>query len=261
MKTLSRENKTFIGYIIIGICLVALGASVVSAIVLKGEPHDPETFCPMKISAHTIVVLDKTDVLSPGQQKFVLDYIDKERDKLGALEKFSVFTLTENLHLNLEPVFSKCNPGTGKDANPLYQNPRKIQLRFDKLFADPLKEDVSGIFADGTSQKSPIFEMIRELTYRADFGEDVGQRKLIILSDMMQHTPEYSHYKSRPDYSAFVTAPYSDEVSANLYSVDVQIVYLLRDTLGKAQGKQHLKFWNEYLAAMGAGIVEVRNIR
>ena len=135
MKTLSKENKTVIGYIIIGICLVIFGASMVSALVLKTGPYDPETFCRDEISAHTIVVLDKTDSLSSNQQKFVLDYINNEKAGLRTFEKFSIFEFTENTYTNPDPVFSKCNPGTGKDANHLYQNPQKIQMRFDEFFS------------------------------------------------------------------------------------------------------------------------------
>lgn len=35
METLSKEKKTVIGYIIIGICIAVFGASMISALVLK----------------------------------------------------------------------------------------------------------------------------------------------------------------------------------------------------------------------------------
>ena len=261
MMTLSKENKTVIGYIIIGICLVVFGASMVSALVLKGETYDPETFCQDEVLAHTIVVLDKTDSLSISQQKFVLEYINREKDTLGTFEKFSIFTLIEDSYTNPNPVFSKCNPGTGKNANQLYQNPQKIQIRFDKFFSKPLKENMSNILTDNTGSKSPIFEMIRELSFRDDFGDDVKQRTLIILSDMMHHTSEYSHYKNTIDYKYFSKKSYAYEMAIGLNSVNVKIVYLLRDNLGKTQGKRHLSFWKEYFEDMGAELADVRKIR
>lgn len=261
MKTLSKENKTVIGYIIIGICMVIFGASIVSALVLKGEPYDSETFCRDDLNAHTIVVLDKTDSLSNNQQNFVLNYINNEKAGLGTFEKFSIFAFTENTYTNPDPVFSKCNPGRGKDANQLYQNPRKIQLRFDEFFSRPLEENMSNILSDNTGSKSPIFEMIRELSLRDDFEAAVNQRTLIIISDMMHHTSEYSHYKNTIDYKYFSEKPYAYEVSASLNSVNIRIVYLLRDNLGNIQGKRHLSFWEEYFEEMGAGVVEVRKVR
>jgi len=261
MKTLTKENKTVLGYIIIGICLVIFGASMVSALVLKTGPYDPETFCRDEVSAHTIVVLDKTDSLSSSQQKFVRDYINNEKAGLGTFEKFSIFAFTEDTYANPDPVFSKCNPGTGKDANQLYQNPRKIQMRFDEFFSRPLEENMSSILSDNTGSKSPIFEMIRELSFRNDFGDDVLQRTLIIISDMMHHTSEYSHYKNTIDYKYFSEKPYAYEVSASLNSVNIRIVYLLRDNLGNIQGKRHLSFWEEYFEEMGAEVADVRKIR
>ena len=140
--------------------------------------------------------LDKTDLLSISQQRFVLNYINKKKDKLRRFEKFSIFSLTENTYVNPEPIFSKCNPGTGKNSNKLYQNPKKIQMKFDRFFSRPLKENMKSVLSDGVGSQSPIFEMIRELSFRDDFGEDVKQRTLIIISDMMHHTPQYSQYSA-----------------------------------------------------------------
>lgn len=261
MKTLSKENKTVIGYIIIGVCLVIFGALMISALVLKGEAYDPETFCLDEVFAHTIVVLDKTDSLSINQQRFILNYINKEKDKLRTFEKFSIFTLTENTYMNPEPLFSKCNPGTGKNANKLYQNPKKIQMRFDSFFSKPLKENMNSILSDDTGPRSPIFEMIRELSFRDDFGEKTQERTLIIISDMMHHTPKFSHYRNSIDYKSFLKKSYMDEVAVSLNSVNVKIVYLLRDKLGSIQGKRHLSFWEDYFEDMGAEVAEVRRVR
>lgn len=259
--TLNKENKTVIGYVIIGICSVVFGALIISALVLKSEAYDPETFCLDEVLAHTIVVLDKTDFLSTSQQRFILEYINREKDKLATFEKLSIFTLTENNYLNPEAIFSKCNPGRGKDANKLYQNPRKIQMSFDRFFSKPLKENVSSVLSDSTGSRSPILEMIRELSFRDDFGDDVKKRTLVILSDMMHHTSEYSHYRNRIDYKSFSKEFYADEVAASLNFVDVKIVYLLRDKLGRIQGKRHLSFWKDYFEEVGTGVVEVRNVR
>jgi len=261
MKTLSKEKKTVIGYIIIGICIVVFGASMISALVLKGEAYDPETFCLDKVLAHTIIVLDKTDSLSINQQRFMLNYINKEKDKLRTFEKFSVFTLTENAYMNPDPVFSKCNPGTGENANQLYQNPQKIQMKFDRLFSRPLKENMNSLLSDNTGSKSPIFEMIRELSFRDDFGDGIEKRTLIIISDMMHHMPKYSHYKNKADYKYFSKKSYADEVAVSLNSVNIKILYLLRDKLERFQGKRHLSFWEDYFEDMGAEVTNVRHVR
>ena len=261
MKTLTKENKTVAGYIIIGVCLVIFAVLAVSAMALKGEAYDPETLCPDVVMAHTIIVLDKTDFLSSDQQRFALNYINREKDKLGPSEKLSIFTLTERNYINPEPIFSKCNPGTGENASQLYQNPRKIQMRFEEFFSKPLEENMNDILSDSTGSKSPILEVIRELSLRDDFGNNVEHRTLIIISDMMQHTSKYSHYKNTVEYKLFSKKPYADEVKANLNSVNVKIVYLRRDKLGNIQGEKHLSFWEDYFNEMGAEVTDIKNIR
>lgn len=258
---MERLNKTSIGYIIIGACLAVFCALFASAIVLSGESYDPETFCLDELSAHTAIVLDKTDPLNKGQQDFVLKYINKEKNRLKDFEKLSIFTLTEDTYIDPEPVFSKCSPGTGENANGLYQNPKKIRLKFEKFFSAPLKEMLENIFSDNTNNQSPIFEMIRELSYREDFGKNVPERTLIIISDMMHHTSSYSHYREKTAYEDFSETSYGYEVVADLDSLTVKIIYLLRPGLTNVQGKRHLLFWEKYFQAMGAEIVEVRKIR
>jgi hypothetical protein len=261
MKTLDNKKKTMVGFIIIGICLAIICVLTISAYVLKSEAYDSETFCRGEVSAHTIVVLDTTDPLSSVQQRFVLKYIDTEKDKLRDYEKLSIFTLTENTYIAPEPIFSRCNPGNGKNANQLYQNPRKIELKFDRSFVEPLKKEIESIFSSTIDSKSPIFEIIRELSLRNDFSEGVQKKTLIIISDMMHHTSNYSHYRDRIDYGYFAKSSYINEVSANLHSVDVKIVYLRREKLNNLQGEQHLLFWKNYFQAMGADVVEQRNVR
>ena len=84
---------------------------------------------------------------------------------------------------------------------------------------------------------------------------------LIIISDLMQHTSKFSHYKNRSSYKYFSNKSYAYEVAASLNTVDVKIVYLLRDKLGNIQGSRHLTFWKEYFEDMGANVIKVSNVR
>lgn len=260
MKGIDKKGKTFIGYVIIVFCLVIIGAAVMFVLGQKGKESDPETFCLDNVSKHTIVLLDKTDSFSINQQKFILKYIAGVKDRLEAFEKFSIFILTEDNYMGLEPLFSRCNPGTGEDANQLYQNPEKIQMRFNQFFEKPLQENLSVALSSSTSSKTPLFEMIRELTFREDFGNGT-ERRLIIISDMMHHTRHYSHYKQAMDFERFAGLSYSDEVKAHLNSAAVEIVYLRRSALEYRQGKRHISFWKDYFNFMGARVALIRNVK
>lgn len=260
--TADAKKKTVWGYCIIGLCFVVVAVLSISAFALRGRPYNPETFCPTDGACpHTIVLIDLTDTLSNDQQKYVLNYVSRVKDRLTDFERLSIFTLTENTYIVPEPVFSKCNPGDGKEANELYQNPGKMKLRFDRFFSEPFKEALKSMDFEKTDDRSPIFETIRELAYRDDFGKDVSERTLIIISDMMHHTSSYSHYRNSLDYEAFSKMPYADEVRVDLDSVTVRIVYLLRPKLKALQGEAHLLFWEKYFEANGAAVAEVRHVR
>jgi hypothetical protein len=262
MKTLDKNKKKVMGYIIISACFILFCVLIILSIALKGEAYNSETFCLLdKESPHTIILIDKTDSLNKNHERFVLDYINKVKNRLEVYEKLSVFVLTADSCIVPEPIFLKCNPGTGEGANELYQNPKKIKLKFDRFFSNPLWNVLEETLSDSTDDQSPILEMIRELSLRDDFSRDVPKRTLIIISDMMHHTANYSHYKCGVDYSAFAKTPYFEEVVSSLQSVDVKIVYLLRTKLNKVQGRQHLVFWGNYFQAMGGDVTDVRHIR
>lgn len=257
----NKENKTVTGYIIIGICFIIFCVLVASALALRQEPTDSVTLCQDEVLAHTIIVLDKTDLLSDSQQRFILGYVNTVKENLNSFEKFSVFTLTENSYLYPEPIFSKCSPGTGKKVNKLYQNLRKIQIRFEEMFSKPLKDNMANILSDNKGLASPILEMIKELSLREDFGSEVPNRTLIMISDMMHHTSEYSHYRNEVSYHRFSRRSYAGDLATRLNSVNVKIVYLVRDNLASIQGKNHLSFWEDYFKNMGASMSLVRGVR
>ena len=85
-------------------------------------------------------------------------------------------------------------------------------------------------------------------------------KHLIIVSDMMQHTSAYSHYRDLSNFSSYKTSKAFDQHLSNLNEVDVEIYYIRRPELSSKQGKSHILFWEQYIHAMGGALVRVRNI-
>ncbi len=237
---------------------------VITSFFLKQERrYDAQTFCPNKqLTNHTIIVIDKTDPFTETQKDYIKSYIDRIRNELSLYEKISLFTLSDNNYIAPTAVFSKCNPGTGKEANVIYQNPRMIQSKFDDFFKTPLDNILKNIFQEYSAPISPILEMIREISYREDFSSNVLKRNLIIIADMMQNMPNlYSHYSDIIDYKEFKKDPYFNEITTNLNGIEVQIIYLYRPKANLKQGRKHIFFWEQYFQNMGAHISLVRFIR
>jgi len=233
------------------------------AIYLAGPKPDPETLCPedRPLVAHTVVLVDKTDPLTEGQFRYLKEKILGARDRLVQFEKFSIFVLDDKNYMSPEPLFSKCNPGRGDEANPFYQNPRKIQKKFDAFFEQPLEDTLKDLKSVGVASRSPIMEMIREISYRKDFSNQVPERRMILVSDLMENMPDhYTQYAGTINYEFFTEQPYAGELKANLSQVKVDIGYLMRNGMG-LQTNDHVLFWYKYLAAQGASVSGIRKVR
>jgi hypothetical protein len=75
---------------------------------------------------------------------------------------------------------------------------------------------------------------------------------LVIVSDMAQHSSEFSQYGS----SKHLVRPDLDYFQRDLTGVSVRIHYIARRTL-KMQGPRHKKFWKQYFTSMGSRDVSI----
>jgi hypothetical protein len=251
-----------------------IGALIVAAVTAKmmlqsGQVRtDPDTLCPTRSTyAHTVVLIDKTDPLSEGQRRAFRSLIKEIREILEIREKLSIFVLDDTNYSAPAAAFALCNPGTGADANELTQNPRKIHRNYLARFGAPLDRVIDDLSLGEEARTSPIMEMIQSVSFVSDFDATFAPRRLFIVSDMMQNTPEYSHYRSGGkrskvlDFDRFRQSPRMAAVATNLDRVDVRIVYLIRPRTGALQTREHILFWEQFFAEAGARVTEVRPVR
>ena len=82
------------------------------------------------------------------------------------------------------------------------------------------------------SDESPIFESIQSIAVRA-FGalpESNKDRRLVIASDMLQNTPEYSQYHGIGSFEEFKRSQYYRRVRADLRGVEVELYYFAEES-------------------------------
>lgn len=261
-KALSRKDKQGLAIIcasLLGLVIIALVPIFVS--VLK-VPYDEETLCPSdREYAHTVILIDKTDPLTATQEDLLRRMINQIKDEMQLYEKLSVYVLDDRNYAFPTPRFALCNPGSGDNASPLYQNPRLIHQRFTEKFGQPLSDALAGIRLGDTRPNSPIMEMIASIAELKDFKPSKERRRLIIFSDMLQHMPEYSQYHAAPDFKTFADTPYARRLSVEMTGVSVRIVYLLRAGSERRQTNAHGLFWEQYFARLGARLDEIRPSR
>jgi hypothetical protein len=83
-----------------------------------------------------------------------------------------------------------------------------------------------------------------------------GERRLIIISDMLHNTPQFSMYRGPVDYETFAASKYGRKAQLELRDVEVELHYLINNP--QLQTKRNLKFWEDYFIKAGAQIVAVR---
>jgi hypothetical protein len=261
-KKLTKIEQDRLGIkILIGVAVVIALVVIVAVLGGKGPDggYDQDTLCPRKQPyAHSIILIDKTDLFSTSQQTVLVNIIGRVRDRMEEFEKLSIFVLDDRNYGSAVPVFALCNPGRGDNFNPLYQNPELARRIFDTKFGQPLKEVLKVLTVGGKRPTSPIMEMIRAISVVEDFApKGAKARRLILFSDMLHNTPSFSQYQNHERFSKFRTTDYARRAIPNLSGVDVEIIYLLRDGAGRHQTRGHAIFWEHYFNATGARLQDL----
>lgn len=261
-RKLSKKDKQGIIVMVASLLgLIVLG--MIPVIVnLTSVPYDEETLCPLHEDyAHTVILIDKTDPLTETQEGLVQRLIERIKSDMLLHEKLSIYVLDDTNYSFPTAKFSLCNPGTGENASPIYQNPRLMERKFEDNFGTPLTLALDGIQLGDTRPNSPVMEMIASIAALDDFQPSDQRRRLIIFSDMLQNMPGYSHYRVTPDFASFANTDYARAQLVDMRGVQVQIVYLLRDGGAKRQTNRHGLFWEQYFDRMGAKLTEIRPSR
>ena len=244
------------------VAALAAALSVVAAIVIAIAPwdvgnYDPSSLCPKDGNyPRTAVLVDATDSLSESQVKTVAEEINALRDRLTLHEWVGIFVLNEDNLILPAPEIALCYPGDGATANPLIRNPDLIQRQFEKKFQRPMESAIQRLAKTPPQVTSPIHEMIRAVALDRNF-DSTKKRRLIVVSDMLQNTPEYSHYRNDADFSAWRNSAHGRGFPQfSLLGVEVEILYLKRtdDFARAAQNLGHVRFWENYFAELGASV-------
>jgi hypothetical protein len=74
---------------------------------------------------------------------------------------------------------------------------------------------------------------------------------------MLQHTPEHSHYNAMTSFQAFRLSPHYRRVRTDLRGIEVEIMYVRRETKPSVQGQKHIEFWQQYITDMGGILTHV----
>jgi hypothetical protein len=240
---------------LIALALAGLAGLAIAGFALRPPPIDAETLCrtDRALAAHTFILVDSTDRLEPRHRRRLRAVVAQERTRLKPYERLSIAAVRPDRPQEPRLLFSLCNPGDGRDANPLFQNTKRAQERFDETFGTELDRAVRRASGGRAARASPITASIRAVAADPEFGPSIRARRFVLISDLLEHDPVgFTLYVSQTDYGRFRAA---GARAPDLNGVAVRIAVLDRPDHADRQTYARERFWPNYFDESDASSV------
>jgi hypothetical protein len=263
MRRSRAAQKRHARNIAVGVAALVLFASVLAGVGYylwtRDAGLDRQTLCPKSGPAgHVVLLVDKTDPLNFSQKEAFLRLLEELVDRRVAPGWLvSVFVLGEDFREGAKPLVEVCNPGSGEGRSELTANIAKLNAQYRQRFREPLLKQADVLIATRPAKSSPIIEMLQLVSINGFRRHAAaGPRRLIVVSDMLHKTPQFSMYQGIPDFDQFASTDYGRKMRAELDGVEVELHHVLN--YPKLQNSRQLQFWESYFTRSGARLATVR---
>ena len=268
-----KRRKDILG--IIGITsILALGGGGYYFFSSNSDPIDSTTNCSIKNGpkAVTAIIFDKSQMYEERQVNDIQNSLEfwlsgrepKSKDRRVNLEFFAEGNLiqlyvTDNHDVNsvegLKPEVELCVPADFKDANSLIENPKMMKETYQKFlnkFSSILRD-----FLKTQEGITPLLETFVGVANSKSFLEhDKKQHNMLIISDMLQHSDDYSHYNQGVSWESFQKNMPATSVyfRTRLNNVRYQVFQPIRKKPedNALQTPELMNFWSEFFKKAGA---------
>jgi hypothetical protein len=255
-----RKQDIFGVVIIVAVFVLAVVGGGLAFRSLSNKPTiDPLSFCSSDgYSQHVVLLIDVTDAFVKLQLIALQTKLDQVLNGLNVHDRFSLFFVGEDVEAATDPVFSLCNPGSGANFAMTDDNPRLREKVFQNSFRAPINLSIDQLLGNKEQNSSPIIEMLRVVSVVGFKGDgDEVEKRLILISDLIQNTPGFSRYKSGYEAKSFVTSKYYQRNLTNLTGIELDLVYVSRKGFEQMQMKSDAEFWHKIIDKMGGKVSSV----
>jgi hypothetical protein len=239
------------GIALIFLALAALGALAVFYFSVTPKPKlDAASLCPVDGPyGITVVLVDTSDDLPEPTQREVLGQLEDQISELPDYHKLDIRVL-DIAGGRSRSLFSKCNPGDGTGLSEWTDNPRLARMRWLENFRQPAKVAVKNSLASAKAKSSPIMGAIQDIAID-QFSSAAAQKvekRLIVISDMLEFTPLYSQYPGAGDlsYQRFKRSSAYLKFRTDLHDAHVKIEYV-QQTQVTIDSVRHIEFWRDWI--------------
>jgi hypothetical protein len=247
-----RERGPWFWRSAIALMLTSVFGLFAAAAIHQPPATDPETGCKLdrEDPVHTIVLVDQSDPFNATDLDWVRTLLDGEARSLPRYGRLTLVVPNSASPYDPVQVFTGCSPGSAAESNPVFQNPKMIAAAWERKFHAPLMLQADQSLRDTVAPSSPLMEAMYTLADRPDFQRHVPVRRLILVSDLMQHSPGFSMYKSGADADVWAESPLAD-MRAGLEGVEVVARIVPRQEYALPLGEVKA-FWRDWFGAAGA---------
>jgi hypothetical protein len=239
------------GVALIFFALAALGMLALFYFSVTPKPKlDAASLCPVDgPQGITVVLVDTSDDLPEPTQRQVLGMLEDQISELAAYHKLDIRVL-DIAGGRSRSLFAKCNPGDGTGLSEWTDNPRLARMRWIEDFRQPARQAVKTSIASAKAKSSPIMGAIQDIAIDqfASAAAQKIEKKLIVISDMLEYTPLYSQYPGAGDlsYQRFKRSPAYLKFRTDLHEAHVKIEYV-QQTQVASDSVHHIEFWRDWI--------------
>lgn len=248
------------GAMLIAACAVVLifalgGAAIVESWQRQAEDQlRRDSPC----AGHVSVLLDLSDPPTLDQAAALGDrLLEVAETKLRPGDVVTVWTLGRSAEGPLHRALRLHCPS--RRSNPLYQNARRMLERYDSLFTRPLHHLLVQLPASRPARWSPILESISALAELPELRGN-GPRRLLVVSDLQQHTAAISFCARQQSFATFRSSPLASQLRPDLRGVAVEVLLIPRARQELSVELARQRFWRSYFVTAGAQSVEFERL-
>jgi hypothetical protein len=230
--------------------LIALGGGFAYLLYVTNRDRVAldEHLCPTKgPSGQVVVLVDTTDPLSTFTQKELLTRLLDVSRKSQKGERIEIRVLEPGEN-RTRILFDFCNPGDGSDLNEITGNPRLALQRWRDGFEKPLSRALADSIKGSEATSSPIMAALQAIAIERLTAESDRQipTRIVVASDMMEHTEYFSIYRSGADFDAYRNTKAATRFSSDLAGASVEILYVPRVN-SEVGGIALMDFWDSWI--------------
>jgi len=244
-----KKCKDFLGALLLLLSAAVVVSGLIAFLYFKNRDIAAKQFA--------VVLLDVTDNLSMQEKQAVVNNFEDIVLQSPSNTSFQVFRVQDIAGSLLAPVGAAFNQIQGNaEANPLISNPHQQRRQWLESFKAPLMRALEMAMSSDSADQSPIMESVQSVALTTLLTPEAkgAPRRLILVSDLLQHTDEFSFYKSIPEFSSLSDNTNYAKLKTNLSGVDVEL-WVLRNHTKDATALADL--WRRIIFNQGGNVSKV----